>query len=191
MKEQNLNPDTNHIILFYGKDTTLTDRKQLSQSTTGRTIMLLYNPQFVWDFYFTVECAKKPCSYHLTVYRYYNRNGGLDVGEQFSYLVTNENKQMSFSIDITNDIKSKSGNYIVTVWVKGNKKVKHELPNWEHPTDNGYYYINIDDYKKTKYELTVEGEIGDYISIGSLFYLKNSLEYISVSKFICNGFEVP
>lgn len=55
VKGQNLNPDTNHIISFYGKDTTFTDRKQLSQSTTGRTIMLLYNPQFVWDFYFTVE----------------------------------------------------------------------------------------------------------------------------------------
>jgi hypothetical protein len=74
--------------------------------------------------------------------------------------------------------------------VKGNKKVKHELPNWEHPADSGYYYINIDDYKKAHHELIVEGEIGDYISIGSLLYQKNSLEYISVNKFICNGFEV-
>ena len=74
--------------------------------------------------------------------------------------------------------------------MKGNKKVKHELPNWEHPADSGYYYINIDDYKKAHHELIVEGEIGDYISIGSLLYQKNSLEYISVNKFICNGFEV-
>jgi hypothetical protein len=124
-----LNPDTNHIISFYGKDTTFTDRKQLAQSTTGKTIMILYNPQFVWDFYFTVECAKTPCSYHLTVFRYYNRNVGLYVGEQFNYYVTKENTQMSFTIDTINDIKSRSGNYIIALWVKGNKKIQHELKN--------------------------------------------------------------
>ena len=186
-----LNPDTNHIISFYGKDTTFTDRKQLAQSSTGKTVMILYNPQFVWDFYFTVECAKTPCSYQLIVFRYYNRNVGLYVGEQFNYYVTKENTQMSFTIDTINDIKSRSGNYIIALWVKGNKKIQHELKNnWVHSSDYGYYYINIDDYKKSNHELTVIGEIGDFISISSLLYQKKYLEYISINKFVCNGFEV-
>ena len=190
VKGKELNPDTNHIISFYGKDNTFTNRKQLAQSTTGNTIMILYYDQFVWDFYFTVECAKNPCSYQLTVYRYYNRNVGLNVGEQFSYYVTKDNTKMSFTIDTINDIKSRSGNYIITLWVKGNKKIQNELKNWEQPSNYGYYFIKIDDFKNSTNELTVIGEIGDFISISSLLYLNNSLGYTSVSKFVCNGFEV-
>ena len=190
VRGNDLNPNTNHIISFYGKDSTLTERKQLSQSTTEKTIMILYNAQFIWDFYFTVKCAKIPCSYKLAVFRYYNRNGGFYVGEHFSYYVMKENRQMSFTIDTSDEIKARSGNYIVAVWIKGNKKVKHEIKKWVHQSNYGYYYINIDDFKKSSHELTVIGQIGDFISIGSIIYQKNALEYVSLSKYVCNGFEI-
>ena len=56
---------TNHIISFYKQDSNYKDRKQLSQSLTGRTVMWLTKEQLKNIFYFNVECSKSNCDYSV------------------------------------------------------------------------------------------------------------------------------
>ena len=116
------NFDTNHIISYYDNET-LVERKQLSQSLTKMTIMWLTKKQIEKDFYLTVECAKTPCDFKLELIG--KNSAEIYLDEQYTYYVTNENKEMNFSLFNSKEPQELVPNneYLVAIWARGNQKI--------------------------------------------------------------------
>ena len=190
------NADTNHIISYYQGDSNLKERKQLSQSLSGNSLMWLTKEQIENDFYFTVECAKNPCQYQ--VYLNGTNIAELFLDEQYTYYVTKENKQMNFTIkgnSYIDSITSETDKYMITFWVKGNKKI-----NCEIETEGDYFSKKSDKYNyfskylnefkdNNKYIIIVNGEVGDLINIGSLLFYKTYFRLTLESKLESNNFD--
>ena len=190
-----LNKNTNHIIYFFGHDSNFTERKQLSQSVDGTTLMILNNLEMKDFFYLGIECAKKPCSYILNINGSFSFSE-LFVGEQINCCVTNENEIMKFSfrpIPVMNT--GKRGN-IISVWAKGNKIIEHNLlgGNSKAFSSFPYYRIDLSDFKNNNYIFTVKGKKGDFINIGSFYYKRifwdKYIQYASEVFFNFNGLEM-
>ena len=110
---------TNHIISYY-QEPKLNERKQLSQSLNDKTIMWLTKPQIDKEFYLTVECATNtPCSFNLTLKGKEEKEAELYADEQYTYYVTEQNKEMNFTLLCNTDNLEEDISFIV-VWVRGN-----------------------------------------------------------------------
>ena len=187
----NLDSNNNHIISFYQQDSTFMERKQLSQSITNKTELILNNEQTKTIFYFEAECVIFPCNFNYTLL-------GMDTiilnsDESYNYYVTKETKKMIFTIRIkqklicNNDFIS---NNTITIWAKGNKNITCLL--------NAQNYIKLSKYNAfiiqlsnisnisniNDYIFTVQGENGDLITVGSSFFdgSKNSLSSIAFEE---------
>ena len=113
---------TNHIISFYQEDSKFKNRKQLSQSLTGRTVMWLTKDQLKQTFYFSVECHKNNCDY--SVYISQEDEIKLNFGEQLTYYVAEENKIMNFTIQYESKILTGD---IINIWARGYKNINTTL----------------------------------------------------------------
>ena len=103
------------------------------------------------------------------------------MDEQYTYYVSEENKEMNFNIvnDLTlEDIIVNE----ITVWAKGNKNITSLISNF--PEDAQYikhqkynaYIIASRELNELSYNFKVNGEVGDIINVGSiLFDLKDSI----------------
>ena len=187
--------DINHIISYYQGDSTLKERKQLSQSLSGNSLMWLTKQQIEKDFYFTVECAENPCQYQL--YLNGTNISELILDDQYTYYVTNENKQMKFAIkgnSHSDSIIDQIEKYTVTFWVKGNKKINCEIENKgdyisKKSDKYNYFEINLQEFKNNKFIIIVNGEIGDLINIGSLLFYKTNKRLSLESDFEIKYFD--
>ena len=191
--------EINHVISYYQGDSTFNDRKQLSQSITDTTIMWLTKEQIKNDFYFGIECAKYPCNFKVDIIT--SSNAELEIDEQYTYYVTPENKIMNFIIKGNEHIESLNNlnDYILTLWAIGSKEIKSNLEGGisEKPIKRAYYRVSLSDFNNTVYKLTIEGENGDLITIGSLlFKYEDNKEssskkiFISESVLKYNGIEI-
>ena len=182
----------NHIISYYRDDSKFEERKQLSQNITGTTKMILTNEQIKNYFYLSVECSKLPCNYILTI-------KSLDIvelilGEQYSYYVSEENKEMNFIIKgnieyVYNLTEYENG--IISIWVKGSKDIISELKEKytdKHPKYNSYI-IKINGEKEIEYNILIKGTLGDYINVGSLFF-EGKINLTCPMIFTNNGIEL-
>ena len=179
---------TNHIISYY-QDENLNERKQLSQSLNDRTIMWLTKQQIDKVFYLTVECAKIPCNFDL-ILKGKESEAELYLNEQYTYYVTEQNKEMNFCL-LYNTDDLKDNNTIIEVWAKSNFKIDVTLLGGERESfsDERFYRINTIDFKKDKYNLKITGIEGDLINVGFLHrrYSDNTGQPI---KIIENGEEI-
>ena len=117
--------NTNHIISYY-QEQNLKERKQISQSIKNKTIMWLNKDQIIEDFYITIECAKIPCSFNLSLEG--KNTAELDLNEQYTYYVTEENKKMNFNFKLLKPpYINKGTNFYASVWARGNQKIECEL----------------------------------------------------------------
>lgn len=192
-KEEN----TNHIISFYQKDSELKERKQLSQSVTGSSLMWLSKLQIKNYFYITIECAKFPCDFQLELNS--TDKADLPLGEQYTYYVTDENKQMNFSI-VTSPLMNTLRQFQVhkiSVWAKGQKNTIAILEggNYDKPSSKySFYWIDVYFFEQSNYILVVNGEVGELINIGAFiyeyYYDPNAASYYCISEFKYNGQEI-
>ena len=166
----------NHVISYYQNEE-FNERKQLSQSLTSNTIMWLSKKQIEEDFYLTVECAKIPCQ--STIYFDGKKSAELYANQQYTYYVTEQNKEMSFTLlcDIEDfDIN----NTYITIWTRGNYDIDANLIGGESESyaNNRYYRIKYRQFMNSTYILNVNGKVGDLINVGaSLFpeYVDNGV----------------
>ena len=112
----------NHVISYYQNEN-LIERKQLSQSLINKTIMWLTQEQIENDFYITIECAKKPCYYKLLLDK--TQEVDLNLNDQYTYYVTEENKNMKFKLLKEHNSELKKVPYVL-IWVRGNKYIQTE-----------------------------------------------------------------
>ena len=185
MQIKNLNNEINHnVISYYHNDSTFSERKQLSHNIGNTTYLLLTKDQIENDFYISIEFYIIPCIYELEILLL--KNIELNLGEQFSYFVTKENKKMLF--DIIGKLNTKNHirkNNTIILWVKGNKEITLQFdtssnPYYKHPKynvyiinyGNGYDIINNNNFL---FNLEINGNEGDLINIGTLFFDSSDL----------------
>ena len=182
---------TNHIISYY-QEPNLNERKQLSQSLNDKTIMWLTKQQIDKEFYLTVECATNtPCSFNLTLKGKEEKEAELYADEQYIYYVTEQNKEMNFTLLCNTDNLEEDISFIV-VWVRGNYKIDITLFGGERESheDNRYYRIKVGEFKKSKYYLKIVAMEGDLINIGALLYYENSNNNVGPKKTLEHGEEI-
>lgn len=188
----------NPIISYYQNDSNLMTRKQLSQGLVGSSTMWLNKEQIKENFYLTVECPKTPCNYELYITKLNTTE--LIINEQYTYYVTEQNQNLSFSLLMIDQDKYKeqSEKYKMSVWARGNRDIKTKLEGitYDKLSKYNYYRINFDDYIKleTRCKFVVNGKIGDLINIG--FYIFSEEDHGEykflnfISKLPNNGIEM-
>ena len=175
---------TNHIISFYQQDSNFKNRKQLSQSLTGRTIMWLKKEQLKNIFYFSVECSDSLCDYSIDISQ--EDEIKLIFGEQLSYYVTEENRIMNFIIQYESTILT---NDTISIWARGYKDIISKLngiDNYYKNSEYNAYSIILNENDNINLEFIVEGKIGDLINVGALYFKQN----ISETVISDNGVEI-
>ena len=172
--------DLNHIISYY-QDEYLEERKQLAQSLFGTTTMWLSKKQIENEFYLTVDCYVEPCNYTIDIMP--KDICELPLHEQLTYYITEENKEMKFKIsgtpsfcEVSKNLELKNKN-VITITAKGSKKIESVLEGVEglNYVKHSSYEAYLVELKKSKeleefeFTLTVKGQLGDLITIGSFF----------------------
>jgi len=162
-------------ISYYQNDSKFKERKQLSHTFSNSTFMWLNKNQFKNDFYFSINCKTSYyCKYNLKIYK--KEYAELNIGDIYTYYVTEENKNMIFLINLNykkyNDsITDKSK---ITIWARGsNNNINSKLePNsFTNLMNDKYqaYLLPTNEIDINKhYYLKVEGNIGDLINVGIL-----------------------
>ena len=159
---------TNHIISYYQEEN-LKERKQLSQSITDASIMWLTKEQIQKDFYITIECAKFPCQYNFSLS--ISNTAELDVNGQYTFFVTEDNKEMKFRLNSNTDLNLED--LYITIWTRGNFGIDVALNNENKPNSKYHFFQKkYNDFYHTEYELTVKGKVGDLINVGVLLVHK-------------------
>ena len=157
----------NIILSFYQEDSTFTNRKQLSLNSTDTTIMWLNKEQIKNGFYFSIECGIKTCEYTFRIIL--ENSIKLYLGQIYQYYITEQNKEMIFSIqgNITNE-----GKEMLSIYAKGHRDIKSTLEEKNKIIKHSKYnaYI-IDDIKTTNidYNFIVNGKVGDLITVGAFY----------------------
>ena len=185
----------NHIISYY-KDSKFNEREQLAQSVSDTTFMWLNQKQTEKDFYLSVECAKTPCnsSIHIIPEDSYPK---LYLGQQYTYYVTEDNKDLTFLIDI--DLQNKIINAVNNtffIYARGSKYLNTKLNESEPNYQKEVYHVflrKIEEVKKYRfYEFNVKSKPGSLINVGVLLYggeiddtldnviLGNGIEYTGI-----------
>jgi len=166
----------NYIISYYQNDESFSNRKQLSYGSLNTTTMWLKKEQIKNGFYLSIESAYNNCNFSLEIYP--KNKAELLRGEQYSYYVTEENKEMVFYINNNNFLEKDSNFEYITFWVKGidnndiNITLKGNYSNFEndyqkHSKYNAYI-IKAQKLKYFEFEITIKGKLGDLITIGNL-----------------------
>lgn len=166
----------NYIISYYQNDETFSNRKQLSYGSLNTTTMWLKKEQIKNGFYLSIESAYNNYNFSLEIYP--KNKAELLRGEQYSYYVTEENKEMVFYINNNNFLEKDSNFEYITFWVKGidnndiNITLKGNYSNFEndyqkHSKYNAYI-IKAQKLKYFEFEITIKGKPGDLITIGNL-----------------------
>ena len=178
-RESKIN-NINFILSYYQKDSKFKNRKQFSQGE-DKVEMWLNKAQVDNEFFIELEAEKKLINFNKTMKINLDRYNytELELEKQFNYYVSEENQMMKFKMNpvISGEsiIPVDLNNYILTVWVKGNKYISSKLDGIyaERPSDlYNYYRINMTKFKENNYtfELTVNGTINDLINIGTLLF---------------------
>ena len=180
--------DTIEFVLSYYQDSTLNNRKQLSQSISGKAFIYLKKEQLKQAFYISIKSDSTYWDY--TLHFIQKEKMELNLGEQYSYYVTEENKNMEFFIKGTPEVlynnsevdALSNSTYKLSIWARGSKKVNSEIINFNNQTDikkeiNGFnaYLLQLNELKELSYTFKVEGNPGDLIKVGTLFYSKDNL----------------
>ena len=119
----------------------------------------------------------------------------LSIGEQYSYYVSdNYSEKLTFKFKSESETNNSlrrldSLDSIVNFWVKG-EKIKSTQLNKKDTEIEGKSFINGKIYKtefdsNSDYDLTVESEVGDYVTIGSLYVDNQKSNQLKI-----NGLEV-
>ena len=151
------------------------NRLQLGQSANGKKVsMWIKKEQFANNYlYTTVECQvedEEKCDYNIQFVGYKHIKIESSVFT-YNYYVSENNKVMDFSIN--NDLAiSETSDQILTIYANGGKKIKLTLKNCIGETCEQHEFrtgaaITTTIQKDKYFELTVEAEEGDFISLGS------------------------
>ena len=161
------------IISFYPKQGEEDNRLQLAQSRFEDTVTMWVKKEQIENnlLYYTIECQYvTKCGYKIDIFGYdmvqidsYNFN--------YNYYVSEKNKKMEFRINNNLDIEKVQGQ-IITLYATGGKDIKLYLDHCLEDSCNQFSFsigaaITKEIQKHYHFELTIEANEGDFISVGS------------------------
>lgn len=173
--------DTQFIFSFY-KESSLNNRTQLAQSISGKAFLYLSKEEFTTEFYIKTEFDGSPSKYSLVFTQ--KESLELSIGEQYTYYITKENKNMNFKLvgtpSITYDRSSLTSYNTsrLSIWAKGSLDLSTTLSSNEKvhtkKTKNLYSYIVelSNDTNPINYDFNISGTEGDLIKIGVVLFSK-------------------
>ena len=174
------NSTNDYSISYYKNDSNFNERNQLSQSISGNAIMWLNKEQIKNNFYLSIECYENPCEYTLTILNIDSLE--LNLGEQYTYYVTEENKEMNFTLRGTPQIyyeEKNNTNYPkISIWIKGNQDIYSDLNVINNKIINkGFnsYLVKWNKYYEFNYNLTIKAKLGDLINVGFLLFSEDNI----------------
>ena len=171
------NPSNDYSISYYKNDSNFNDRNQLSQSISGKAFMWLNKEQIKNNFYFSIECYENPCEYSLNISK--KESIELNLGEQYTYYVTEENKKMTLTLigypQIKYEEKFTSNYSKISIWIKGNQDISSDINvynNNNKTINKGFnaYLIQWEYFYLFNCNLTINAKIGDLINVGFLLF---------------------
>ena len=171
-----LNYDFRHSIFYYKQDSTFSNINQFTKKSFS-PVMWLNKEQIKNGFYLSVECEFDPIvyfNYYMNITLHHNIE--LILNKDYNFYITEDNYLMNLFLFLNlSDYSSeeKEQNNSITIWVKGNKKISSKLNNnikYEKHSLYDAYIIKLDELLEYNFSLTIEGETGDYINIGSTFF---------------------
>lgn len=143
--------------------------------------MWLNEEQIKNGFYLSIESTYNIFNYSLEIYK--KAKAKLIRGEQYSYYITDENKEMTFYINNNKFLDKNSGINYITFWVKGidNKDIEISLKgnysnyqnDYQKHTKYNVYVIKTTNLKYFEFEITIKGKPGDLITIGNFACSQN------------------
>ena len=171
----------------------LTDRKLIGiQPYEPINLFFSTNQILNKKLYLCIQCqSEETCEHETTIVS--EDTCQLSIGEQYSYYVSDNNSKkltFKFKSQTNNSLRRlDSMDTIVNFWVKGEKIKSSQLYN-QNTNIDGKSFINGNIYKTefnsySDYDLTVESEVGDYVTIGSLYVDKGESSQLKV-----NGLEI-
>ena len=161
------------IISLYPKQGEEGNRLQLAQSRFEDTVTMWVKKEQIENklLYYTIECQNESnCGYKIDIFGYdmvqidsYNFN--------YNYYVSENNKKMEFRINNNLDIEKVQGQ-IITLYATGGKDIKLDLANCLDDSCKQFSFsvgaaITKEIQKHYFFDLTIEAEEGDFISVGS------------------------
>ena len=84
-----------YIILYYKNDSTFTERKQLSQTSSTVATMWLTKDEICNDFYISVECTKNINDLNYFIKVIPSEKIEIKIGEIYTYYVSEEKKKFN------------------------------------------------------------------------------------------------
>ena len=191
-KEKYPNSDNyKYAISYYQQDSTFTNRTQLSK-LSNNPILYLNKEQIQKGFYLTIECYINKCNeYSITIYPL--EFCEIELGQQYTYYITEENRIMNFVVtgaSLINKAILKDSINTINIWARGNKVISSKLEgsNVEKHSNNNAYIVKLEDNGEYKYNLEIQGTVGDLINIGSI-YIKGKDHNICQNYDISTEFE--
>ena len=173
--------DTQFIFSLY-KESSLNNRTQLAQSISGKAFLYLTKEEFTNEFYIKTEFDGNPSKYSLAFTQ--KESPEISIGEQYTYYITKENKNMKFKLvgaTFINYDRSSLTSYNtsrLSIWAKGSLDLSTTLSINENVhtknTKNLYSYIVElnNDTNSIDYDFNVIGTEGDLIKIGVVLFSK-------------------
>jgi hypothetical protein len=159
-------------------------RIQLGQSFDGKTKVYLAPGQKVENYiFFDLECDdyESPCE--GTIITSNSNSIELKEGEPLSYYVSEENKEMVFSLT--------SSSTVANVWARGQMEIITTLShnNYIKKDKENYYIVKGGLNSQT---FSVKGTVGDFINVGYIGYTEQKIKeetfYISNSALTVDEF---
>lgn len=172
------NSNTDFALSYYKSKNN--KRFQLSQSISGKAFIYLKKEQISKEFFIKIEFLESPSDYTLT---FALKNVmELSLGEQYSYYVSEENKEINFNIIGKPEIKytenEKENSSKLAIWAKGSLDLKAELNETnEKMVKKGIsaYIVELKELKDFSYSFKVTGDLGDFITIGVLLFSNDNI----------------
>ena len=161
--------------LYFSPDGPTGKREQLAQSGVSKSVIMWIKREQLktTSLYTTLECQilnDKKCSYsiQITGYNYTIIDSYIF---NYNYYVSEYNKEMKFRIN--NDLGiERTKDQILTLYANGGKKIKLFLSNCIDNSCKQYNFrtgaaITTQIQSHNYFELTIQAEVGDYLSVGS------------------------
>ena len=189
---------TPNLLIFISGNNQCSDNRIAMGVQSYESINLFFledhYTKFKKELYLCVKCQSEDdsdCNYDINIYT--EDQVELHIGEQISYYVDDQSTKIDFKIlySKANNLRNLVTSYdYVTFWIKGQdiqsttlkNDVDKKLP--EQYYDYGRMYI--DDGENDYYELSVESNEGDFVTVGSLGIVDN----ISSQELKINDLEI-